>query len=413
MNKLKVLMFGWEFPPMMSGGLGVACEGIAKGLSRNNVDVTFVMPQGPPEMHSAYARIIVASRLSKNKIKNVKIKTIPSLLRPYISSDQYSESYSQYLEKSGIIGDNSKPLYGRNIYEEVYRFAQLAAVIAANEDFDIIHCHDWMTYQAGIEAKKVSGKPLVVHIHNTVFDRGGDNGNPYEYAIEKNGFDQADKIFAISNFIKNKLISKYGIDERKIVVVYNGIDEAMPARYDVPKHDKIVLFLGRVTLQKGPDYFLEAAKKVLEYDPNVKFIINGEGDMKPRLVQRVAELGIGKNVLFEFVMGPPYTDRLYQMADLFVMPSVSEPFGLVPLEAIKNGTPVIISKQSGVSEVLKTALKVDFWDIDELASKIIAMLNYKSLHSEMRNQGAIEISNFNWDISAEKCISVYRELIHA
>jgi len=405
---LKVLMFGWEFPPVYSGGLGTACEGLVKGLSHKNVEVTFVMPQGPEEVKSDYAKIIVASQLPGYKIK---IKPVSSLLRAYISEDQYSVDYQRYVEKIAANKTGLKPLYGRDIYEETYRFSQIAKLIALSEDFDIIHCHDWMTYQAGIEAKNVSGKPLVVHIHNTVFDRGGDNGNQYEYDIEKRGFEAADRIIAVSNFIKSKLISRYGIDERKIAVVHNGVEVTGEPLVKIAESEKVVLFYGRLTLQKGPDYFVEAAKKISDFDPSIRFIIAGTGDMEARLISRVAELGLGKKVLFTGFINQNEIPKIFQLADVFVMPSVSEPFGIIPLEAVYNNVPTIISRQSGVSEVLKSALKVDFWDIDEMANKIISIINYRSLHHALKSHGAVEIKNFNWDTPAEKCVNVYNELL--
>jgi glycosyltransferase involved in cell wall biosynthesis len=401
-------MFGWEFPPFYAGGLGTACYGLTKGLSNKKIDVTFVVPQGPDNQKAEFVNLIVASNLSRY---NIKIKKIKSLLHPYMTEEQYSQSYEKCLEKLQSKGA-SKPLYGRNIYEEVHRYALTAKVIAASEDYDIIHCHDWMTFPAGIEAKKISGKPLVVHVHATEFDRTGGHGvNQYVYDIEKKGMQYADRVIAVSNYTKQKIIEQYGIPAGKIEVVHNAVDFGGKCSFDIRKNEKVVLFLGRLTLQKGPDYFIEAAKKVLDYDPDVKFIIAGSGDMENKLVDRVAQLGIGNKVLFAgFVTGAD-VDRAYQTADLYVMPSVSEPFGLTPLEALRNNVPVIISKQSGVSEILKNALKVDFWDVDELANKILTVLNYRALHHELREHGALEVKTFNWNVPADKCISIYNDLI--
>jgi glycosyltransferase involved in cell wall biosynthesis len=408
MNNIKVLMFGWEFPPYYSGGLGTACYGLTKGLSNNNIDVTFVMPQGPEDIHSNHVKLIVASNLKKYTIKVRKFKT---LLRPYLSEESYSQEYQRYIEsRKGV----TKPLYGKDIYEEVYRLALSARAIALSEDYDIIHCHDWMTFPAGMEAKKVTGKPLIVHIHATEFDRTGGNGvNQYVYDMERQGMEAADRIITVSEFVKLNVIKNYGIPESKVVIIHNGIDYYVPQKFDIRKNEKVVLFLGRLTLQKGPDYFIEAAKKVLDYDYDVKFIIFGTGDMEPRLIQRVAELGIGNNVLFGGFVTGSEVDKAFQLADLYVMPSVSEPFGLTPLEALRNNVPVIISKQSGVSEVLRNALKVDFWDVDELANKIISVINYRALHHELQHHGALEVQTFNWNIPAQKCINVYNQLMQA
>jgi len=412
-RKLKVLMFGWEFPPLMSGGLGTICYVLTKGLARNNVDVTFVLPNGPDDLKADFVNLMIASRMGKIGY-NLNVKKFDTLLRPYISEEQYSKDYKRYLERLALKGASQAGiLYGKNLYEEVYRLSLAARDIALADDYDVIHCHDWMTFPAGIEAKKATGKPLIVHVHATEYDRTGGHGiNSYVYDVERNGLVQADRIIAVSEYIKKSLMHNYGISPDKITVVHNAVDETPPQNFNIQKKEKIVLFLGRLTLQKGPDYFVEAAKKVLDYDPDVKFIIVGSGDMEARLIDRVAQLGIGHKVLFAgWAKLGPDTDKLYQMADVFVMPSVSEPFGLTPLEALKNQTPVIISKQSGVSEVLKNALKVDFWDVDELANKILSVLNYKSLHQDLSQQGFIEVKTFNCDVPARKCIDVYNELI--
>ena len=408
---MKVLMFGWEFPPFYAGGLGIACLGLTKGLSRKNVSVTFVVPHGPKGMHSDFAKLLVANNLITDNV-NLTIKGINTLLTPYMTAQQYEHTYKDFMLKEGE-GNPNAALYGRNMFQEVFRFAQKASLIALLEDFDVIHCHDWMTYPAGIRAKQLTGKPLVVHIHNTVFDRSGGVGNPEEYKIEKEGFEKADRIIAVSNWTKQMVMHHYGIPEGKIEVVHNGIEfnKEAPADFKIDKNDKVVLFLGRITLQKGPDYFIEAARKIVQIDPNIKFIIVGSGDMEAKMIERVAGYGLSKNILFAGFLTGKDIDQAYRMADVFVMPSVSEPFGLTPLEAMRNNTPVIVSKQSGVSEVLTHALKVDFWDIDEMANKILSVLRYEALHNALKEHGAWEVRNFSWDVPAQKCLQVYEQVI--
>lgn len=406
---MKVLMFGWEFPPHNSGGLGVACHGLTKALSNQGAEIVFVLPK----------KIKIEKTFFKIKFANskpLKIISIDSSLTPYLSSHQYSRSE----EKAGA-------LYGRNLFEEVNRYARLAKRVAASEPHDVIHAHDWLTFPAGLEAKKKSKKPLVAHVHATEFDRtGGLNVNQRVYDIERAGLGAADKIIAVSNYTKDKIVSHYGIDPNKIEVVHNAVDpddwqsggkDERPSRArrgaeiaEFKKKNKIVLFIGRLTLQKGPDYFLAAARKVIDYDPDVFFIFAGTGDMEHRLIEGAAWLGLADKVKFVGFVREQEREKLYRSADLFVMPSVSEPFGIVPLEALVCGTPVLISKQSGVSEVLNHCLKVDFWDIDEMANKILAVLKYGQLQEHLKEQGGREVGKFSWQEAAARCLGIYKGL---
>ncbi len=399
---MKVLMFGWEFPPHTSGGLGTACYLLTKGLARQGADVKFIVPFAE-ETNAPFVQV-----RGTQGMKNLQVQAIPSLLAPYMGDAEYR----MRLRKGG---NAFAELYGHNLYQEVARFAQAAVQIAKEEQHDVIHCHDWMTYPAGIMAKHASGKPLVMHIHNTVFDRASVHPNGYEYAIEKAGFEEADRIIAISHHVKERLVQKYQIDPEKIAVVHWGLDHEDPA-YAVATPQKgphkLVLFVGRVTLQKGPDYFIEAARKVLEYEQNARFVIVGDGDMLPKIIQRTIELGISDKVSFNGWFQKQDVFRAFKIADVFVMPSVSEPFGLVALEALKNGTPVIVSKQSGVSEVVRHCLKADFWDVNELANKIISVLRYRSLQQELQENGSAESQKFNIDVPAQNVMRVYERVVH-
>jgi len=403
MRTPRVLMFGWEFPPFKTGGLGTACYGLTKGLARNGVHVTFVMPVAPEGAKAEFVRLIGANQFAKH----IKTIAVPSMLAPYQTAEQYAEDYAPL---------STKGVYGKNIYAEAKRFAKIGKIIAKKEHHDVIHAHDWMTYEAGIEAKKASGKPLVVHIHATEFDRTGDNPNHYIAHKEYEGLRAADIVIANSNFTKNNVMRHYRIPEHKIRVVHWGIEEDNPDyhlnyRSMLNRKYKTVLFLGRITIQKGPDYFMEVAKKVSEFEPNTIFIIAGDGDMLPRIINRAHELGIADKVIFTGFLQGTEVHKAFQMADVYVMPSISEPFGIVALESLKNKTPVIVSRQSGVSEVLRNCLKVDFWDINKMTDMIVNVLRHSELKDELSERGHKEVQKFNLDEPARKVKAIYEEVI--
>ncbi|PIN74847.1 4-alpha-glucanotransferase [Candidatus Woesearchaeota archaeon CG10_big_fil_rev_8_21_14_0_10_37_12] len=386
---MNVLMFGWEFPPNNSGGLGTACQGLTKALSKQNTNIIFVLPkEKPPNTEHC---IFVSTNT------NVNVRYLDSPLLPYITSKGYEKLRKQNTS------------YGTTLFEEVHRYAELAKQIAENNKYEVIHAHDWLTYLAGINAKKVSNKPLIVHVHATEYDRTGGNGiNEQVYEIEKQGMEEADKVIAVSEYTKNIVVSKYGIVSDKIVVVHNGTE--MEQHQINKTTEKLVLSLGRLTLQKGVDYFIYAAKRVLDLRNDVTFIVAGSGDMEHALIEKAAELGIAHKVLFAgFLRGQQITE-MYSRASVYVMPSVSEPFGIVALEAIKHHTPVIISKQSGVSELLNHCLTVDFWDVDELANKIVAVLDYSVLAEELRKNSVEESKQYTWEPAAKKCLALYQEV---
>ncbi len=405
---MKVLMFGWEFPPFKSGGLGTACYDLTKGLSRNGVEVTFVMPKAPSGANTDFVKIIGTN----NYMKNVKIRKVDSILTAYNTSESYSEMSNRYK----ILGTKGDNVYGKDLYQEVERFSKIAEIIAREEPHDVIHAHDWMAYQAGINARKISGKPLVCHIHATEFDRTGGNPNNQISKTEYEGLKAADVIIANSEYTKQNVMKNYMISPDKIKVVHWGIDTDNPHYYEsyeskMSENGNIVLFLGRMTMQKGPDYFVETARKVLDFVPNTKFVMAGTGDMLARMIERSAELGISHNMLFTGFLEGKDVHKAFKMADLYVMPSVSEPFGLVALESIKNGTPILISKQSGVSEVVTNALKSDFWDVNDMANKIVGSLKYKTMYNELRENSNRESMKFNLDDPARKTIDIYNQVL--
>lgn len=396
-------MFGWEFPPHNSGGLGTACFGLTRALSNRNIDVLFVLPK-KVGVSAPFMNILFADQ------RHVKFLEIETPLKPYVTSEGYVR------ERDKIISD----IYGNTLMQEVRRYALRARDLAKKEKFDIIHAHDWLSFLAGVEAKKVSGKPLILHMHATEFDRTGGQGvNQDVYDIEKASMEYADGIIAVSNFTKQKIVERYGIPADKVMVVHNGIEEcdytSIPNKLSELKRSgqKIVLFVGRITIQKGPEYFIRAAKRVLDVNPNVLFLVSGSGDMERQMILEAASLGISDRVIFVgFLRGDDLTS-IYKVADLFVMPSVSEPFGITPLESIIAGTPVLISKQSGVAEVLTHALKTDFWDTEDMANKILSVISHRSLKDTLWGNSREELKKVNWDVASKKCIEYYEKILCA
>lgn len=422
---MKVLMFGWEFPPHITGGLGTACYGLTKGLLHQGVEVIFVVPKAYGDENQQAVRLVNASDVSidiRNSIykdywENISYIEVGSNLIPYASPEEFydiinytkqtgSDNYESVLSKKYEFSGK----YGQNLMEEVQRYALVASTIAHQSNFDVIHAHDWLTYPAGIAAKKISNKPLIIHVHATEFDRSGENINQNVYDIEKLGMENADLIIAVSNLTRNIIIERYGISADKVYTVHNAVEPATRSDFHYEeKHvkEKIVTFLGRVTFQKGPDYFVEAAYKVLQKDNNVRFVMAGSGDMLNRMIRRVAQLRISNKFHFTGFLDAENVDKMFSMSDVYVMPSVSEPFGISPLEAMRSNVPVVISKQSGVSEVLKYALKIDFWDIDAMSDAIYGLLHYDALSRMFIKHGKSEVDNLKWDNAANLVKELY------
>ncbi|MFW6154007.1 MAG: glycosyltransferase [Planctomycetota bacterium] len=468
---MKIFMLGWEFPPYISGGLGTACYGLTQGLDAVGVQVTFVLPTPVPVDVASHVTVrtpadarrggaVVGGGLSPEmteavqEFKHLQVKQIPAQFQAYSTPATFREAIVELVRQGKTPAEAYKavggepPLRGKpsapeapgqaaevggppeevsvdqtgggahyqgDLMEQVRRYASMATQIAVKESFDLVHAHDWMTYAAGLAVSSVSGRPLIAHVHSTEFDRSGENVNQQVYDIERAGINGADRVICVSNFTRNIVINRYGASPEKVSVVYNavapaGIANAGP-HATLNSQDKIVLFLGRITMQKGPEYFLAAAKKVLEKMPNVKFVMAGSGDMVRRTIEMAASMGIGQKVAFTGFLRGADVDRVFEMADLYVMPSVSEPFGIAPLEALSHNVPVIISKQSGISEVLTHALKVDFWDINEMANKVLAVLRHPPLHRVLREQGSFELRKFSWSDSAARCKEIYESLV--
>ena len=430
-------MFGWEFPPHIAGGLGTACYGMTQGLARNDVEVIFVMPKASGDEDQNFVKVVNASDIearycdasvegSEDIMSKISFIHIDSNMVPYISPEEwatYRESYERtgkkFWERKGDSWTQRYTFsgkYGANIMEEVARYAVVAAEVARQLEgqFDVIHAHDWLTYFAGVAAKQVSGKPLVVHMHATSFDRSSsDNIDTRVYEIERSGMAAADMVIAVSNLTRNIVINKYNIEPEKVVAVHNAVqfaenDTPVPER---GVEDKIVTFLGRITFQKGPDYFIEAAAKVLKRVPNVRFVMAGSGDMMNHCIRRVAQLGIADRFHFTGFLKGDDVQKMFQLSDVYIMPSVSEPFGISPLEAMRSNVPTIISHQSGVAEVLDYAVKVNYWDVDAMADAIYGLITYPALAKMFSEKGMEEVNSLKWFNAATKIKDVYQQAI--
>ena len=428
---MRVLMFGWEFPPHIAGGLGTACEGIVKGLAHNGVETLFVMPNASGDEDQSATTILNASDVAVRNVSStveefinkVKFLYVDSNIVPYVDPDEYFEAIekmkAQGLTQTSVgFGQKFKfsGKYGANLMEEVSRYAQVGGTIAMEHinEFDLIHAHDWLTYLAGIAAKELTGKPLVVHVHATSYDRGDEKHiDTRVLDIETRGMQAADRVVTVSDLTRNIVINKYGIDPAKVVTVHNAVD--FSGREDISVErgvkDKVVTFLGRITFQKGPEYFIDAAAKVLKRTKNVRFVMAGSGDMMNRAIKQVARMGISDRFHFTGFLRGADVQKMFALSDVYIMPSVSEPFGISPLEAMRTGVPSIISYQSGAAEVLKYALKVDFWDVDALADDIYALVSYPALTEFASKQGFDEVNELKWNGATAKLKKVYESLI--
>ncbi len=425
---MKILMFGWEFPPHITGGLGTACFGLTKGLAKHGTEVIFVVPKAYGDESQEAVRLVNASDVPfdmhddeyKEYWKRVTYLEIGSNIVPYVAPEDFAKEISKRKKAgekytSNVFSRDYKfsGKYGANLMEEVARYALIGSAIALKEKFDIIHAHDWLAYPAGVAAKESSGKPLVVHMHATEFDRSGSNINTQVYAIEREGMMAADRVITVSNLTRNIVIEKYGIEPGKVVTVHNAVEPSLFTELaDVKRNlnEKIVTFLGRITFQKGPEYFIEAAYKILQKDPNVRFVMGGSGDMLNKMIERVAKLRIADKFHFTGFLKGGEIDKMFALSDVFVMPSVSEPFGIVPLEAMRSNVPVVISKQSGVAEILRHALKIDYWDVDGMADAIYGLCHYEALSTMFKKYGKVEVENLKWENAAVEVNKVYHSI---
>ena len=427
---MRVLMFGWEFPPHISGGLGTASYGLTKGMATlDDLEVIFVVPKAWGDEDQSVVRLVGANKIHvaykqiyfKGFRRPLEKIEISSKIVPYTDPEDFwkmtrSEvsGYNLYVHANDNGTVDFSGRYDNNLLDEIYKYAVVASVIAEENDFDIIHAHDWLAYPAGIAAMEVSGKPLVIHVHATDFDRSGGSVNPEVYRIEKSGMDAASKIITVSNLTRDIVINKYNINPDKVETVYNAVEPVCISENHLIEKgfdEKVVTFLGRITLQKGPEYFIEAAYKVLQVMDNVRFVMAGSGDMMERMMRRAAALKITDRFHFTGFLKGTDVFTMLDMSDVYIMPSVSEPFGISPLEAMQSNVPVIISKQSGVAEILTHAVKTDFWDIDAMADAIYGILNYPALANMFIKNGKEEVIRLKWDNSARHVKDIYYRVV--
>ncbi|MFH0983643.1 MAG: glycosyltransferase family 4 protein [Planctomycetota bacterium] len=420
---MHVLMLGWEFPPFISGGLGTACYGLTRALNDLGTEVSFVLPRPVDAAYTAPVQVSADPRASgpvsvyhRAEFAHVRFWALGAALAPYLRPElRTALQISLGTAEPPADPPPSDGPYAGDLFAEVERYARLALGMAGREPFNIIHAHDWMTFPAGVAIAMTTGKPLVVHVHSTEFDRCGDALNERIFQIERRGMAAADAVIAVSHLTKNIIVKRYGIDPARVHVVYNATHSAGPtpdlALPPIGSDERIVLFLGRVTAQKGPDYFLRAAQRVLEVEPNVRFIVAGSGDLIRHVMEQPAELGIADKVVFTGFLQGDDVERVFRLADLYVMPSVSEPFGIAALEALSYDVPVLISKQSGAAEVLKHVLKVDFWDTEKMARKILAVLRHPRLRAALKAHGRLDLRRLSWEAAARQCMDIYTPLM--
>ena len=419
---MKALMFGWEFPPHILGGLGTASYGLTKGMHANgDMEISFVIPKPWGDEEKGFANIIGACNTPvawRDVSWDYVQSRIGKVMDPQLYFDLRDHIYADfnYMKHNDLGCIEFSGRYPDNILEEINNYSIVAGVIARTVPCDIIHSHDWLTYPAGIHAKNITGKPLVIHVHATDFDRSRGNVNPTVFAIEKDGMNNADHIITVSNLTRRTVIEKYGIDPAKVTTVHNAViplsDELLNLPRRVGDDEKVVTFLGRITMQKGPEYFVEAAAKVLRKNAKVRFVMAGSGDMMDDMIKLAAKRGIADRFHFTGFLKGKEVYEMLRDSDVYVMPSVSEPFGISPLEAMEMGVPSIISKQSGCAEILSNVIKTDYWDIDAMADAIHAITSYPALYHQLRQDGIEEIHGITWEKAGKKVIDIYKSLIH-
>ena len=415
-------MLGWEFPPIINGGLGIACHDLSAAMSEL-ADITMIIPKSSPEFKMKNMNLIGLNNLDITSIEDYykdifqplpfSLHSFPLDLDPYFiegyTNSNPNSNYASLLKEDAekLQTFSIENLYGNDIINKVTQFANITSSIATKMDFDIIHAHDWMTMLAGIKIKQRTGKPLVMHIHSLEIDRGGENSKGWVYTLEKHGMEYADLLMPVSQFTADNIHKYYGISKSKMVVVHNGSNVVNTFKSKRKYKEKKVLFVGRLTRQKGPEKFLDIASKVLETNPNVRFVMAGVGDYFKSLLEQSSYKHIGNRFHMTGFLNLEKLRYLFSMSDIYCMPSISEPFGLSAVEAAQFGIPCVISKQSGVAEVLSGSLKFDFWDVNKAAGCILNLLQDPVLREKIVADATVNLDKISWNISAKKIINAY------
>lgn len=418
---MKALMFGWEFPPHILGGLGTASYGLTKGMSKQkDMELTFVIPKPWGDEDQSFLKIVGACN-TPIVWRDIPWETAKSRLQKFMNPEEYywlrDNIYADfsYIKTNDLGCIEFSGKYPENILEEINNYSIVAGVIARTYQFDIIHAHDWLTYPAGLHAKGITGKPLVIHVHATEFDRSRGKPNPTVYSIEKNGMDNCDRIICVSNLTRKTVIDNYNQPEWKVVTVHNAVEplspeiEAIENNSGVP--EKVVTFLGRITMQKGPEFFVDAATQVLKKTQHIRFVMAGSGDMMDQMIRLVADRGIADKFHFTGFLRGQQVYEMLKSSDVYVMPSVSEPFGISPLEAMQCGVPSIISHQSGCAEILNNVIKTDYWDVDAMADAMYSICTYPEMANFLKVEGKKEVDNILWEDAGKKVRAIYDELV--
>ena len=418
----RVLMFGWEFPPVISGGLGVACLGLCKAMSPL-ADLKMIIPKSVPDFKIPNIDLIGLNSFTREQLRDLfkreqysgygSTHYVSNAMQPYggIGSDEFISQKFYDVYHEDIQPFEIDALYAGDVIKKAIEFSRISVQYGLKQEFDVIHAHDWMTFLPAMELKMKTGKPMVVHVHSTEYDRCGENSRNWVYDLERKAMELADRVIPVSEYTGYVCEKYYGVPEYKIKPVHNGVEAIRKSVKKKVIDEKLVIFFGRITMQKGPEYFVEAARIVLQHHPNVKFVMAGSGDLHKPLIEKIARYKLGDKFFFPGFLNKQKLNDLLAITDVYCMPSVSEPFGLSAVEAVQYGIPTIMSKTSGAGEVLSSALKIDFWDTQKLAQYIIASLDYKGLRDEMIQKSDTDLKDITWDNTARKVMSIYDEII--